>query len=66
MDSYNLKINGAGYRPEIEDVWKYDDSNDHPVLRRNHFISEFITYARNRDELRNQALAEIEYSYDEE
>jgi len=56
--------NGAGYRPEIEDVWPYD-SVERPVLEKKKFVSEFIAYARNREEVRNQALAEIEYNYDE-
>lgn len=59
-----ISYNGAGFRPEIEDVWPYD-RDERPVLRKDHFVSEFITYARNRDEVRNQALAEIEYNYDE-
>lgn len=58
--------NGAGYRPEIEDVWRYEDDETKPVLAKKTFISEFITYAKNREEVRNQALAEIEYNYDEE
>ena len=55
--------NGAGYRPEIEDVWPVED--DRPVIERRKFVSEFITYARNREEVRNQALAEIEYNYED-
>lgn len=58
-----VSFNGAGYRPEIEDVWPYED--DRPVREVKQFVSHFITYARNRDEVRNQALAEIEYNYEE-
>lgn len=56
--------NGAGYRPEIEDVWPYE-TDERPVREAKQFISHFITYARRRDEVRNQALAEIEYNLDE-
>lgn len=59
-----IQYNGAGFRPEIEDVWpvEYDER---PVRESHSFISSFITYARNREEVRNQALAEIEYNYEE-
>ena len=57
--------NGAGHRPEIEDVWGYDEPSNRPVMNKKRFISEFITYANKRNEVRNQALAEIEYNYDE-
>lgn len=60
-----ITYNGAGFRPEIEDVWPYD-TDERPVKESHKFISEFITYARNREEVRNQALAEIEYNYDDQ
>ena len=56
--------NGAGHRPEIEDVWAYT-TDDKPVREVHSFVSHFITYANKRNEIRNQALAEIEYNYDE-
>lgn len=59
--------NGAGFRPEVEDVWPVDyPTNNRVIEERRRFVSEFITYARNRDEVRNQALAEIEYNYDDQ
>lgn len=59
-----ISYNGAGYRPEIEDVWlQYDDEK--PVREMRTFVNHFIAYAQSRDEVRNQALAEIEYNYDE-
>jgi len=61
-----INYNGAGYRPEIEDVWPVDyPTTNRVVEERRRFISEFITYARNREEVRNQALAEIEYNYED-
>lgn len=58
--------NGAGHRPEIEDVWRVGSPDTNRVVEeRKRFISEFITYARNRAEIRNQALAEIEYNYED-
>ena len=61
-----INYNGAGHRPELEDVWPVDyPTNNRVVEERRRFVSEFITYARNRDEARNQALAEIEYNLDE-
>lgn len=59
-----INRNGAGFIPELEDVWPYE-TNDRPVRESHHFVSSFITYARNRDEVRNQALSEIEYNYEE-
>lgn len=59
-----LTPNGAGYKPEIEDVWPYD-TDERPVLERRKFVNEFIAYANKRNEVRNQALAEIEYNLDE-
>ena len=59
-----ISYNGAGYRPEIEDVWAYDEEDSHTKDVRK-FVSHFITYAQKRNEVRNQALAEIEYNLDE-
>lgn len=59
-----INYNGAGYRPEIEDVWPYD-TDERPVRESHKFVSSFITYARNRDEVRNQAMEEIEYNYED-
>lgn len=60
-----ISYNGAGYKPEVEDVWAYDDSTNRVVEERRTFVSEFIAYANKRNEVRNQALAEIEYNLDE-
>lgn len=59
-----ISYNGAGYKPEVEDVWPYE-TDDRPVIERRTFVSEFIAYANKRNEVRNQALAEIEYNLDE-
>lgn len=58
-------LNGAGFRPELEDVWPYDNE-ERPVREVHNFVSHFITYANKRNEVRNQALAEIEYNYDDQ
>lgn len=54
-------LNGAGFSPELEDVWPYEDS----YTKRQKFISKLVEYKLKRDALRDQVLSEVIENYDE-